>query len=315
MCVYENGNFVTDHYYAIGDPFYSEISNYEATLKTDTQGIIATSGVSSESPNGEMRFVEINAERVRDFAVVIAKNGKILSETVGNTAVNYIFTEDSDCAASLRTAIGALKTFNECFGEYPYSSLNIVQTDLIYGGMEYPNLVYIDSRLKVNVKNYTIVHEIAHQWWYGVVGNNSVACAWLDEGLTEFSTALYYKLNGKETSFNNLIAAAQKRVNSFSAVAKVADIEFGRMDLSLNDFVSETAYTLIAYDKGMLFFNNIYEVMGERAFLSAISNYFFTKAYQNATPEDLLAAMEKKHRGITKIADRWITNEVLCFSC
>ena len=36
------------------------------------------------------------------------------------------------------------------------------------------------------------VHEVAHQWWYGLVGNDEVHDSWLDEGLTEYSTILYY---------------------------------------------------------------------------------------------------------------------------
>ena len=59
--------------------------------------------------------------------------------------------------------------------------------------MEYPNIVLIsDDIADYDTYKQVIVHEIAHQWWYGVVGNNQYYYGWLDDGLTEYSTALFY---------------------------------------------------------------------------------------------------------------------------
>src|SRR5699024_3207279 len=81
--------------------------------------------------------------------------------------------------------------------KYPYSQFSVVEADFYIGGMEYPNLVMIDQSLysddSEEYLELVTVHETAHQWWYGVVGNNQIEEAWLDEGLTEYSTLLYYR--------------------------------------------------------------------------------------------------------------------------
>ena len=63
--------------------------------------------------------------------------------------------------------------------------------------MEYPNLVYIDynrfSQSNIIILEYIIAHEIAHQWWYGIIGNDQINSPWIDEALTEYSTILYYR--------------------------------------------------------------------------------------------------------------------------
>ena len=68
--------------------------------------------------------------------------------------------------------------------------------------MEYPNIVFLArefyGQADAEILDYLVVHETAHQWWYGVVGNNQVTEAWLDEGLTEFSTVLFFeKVRGR----------------------------------------------------------------------------------------------------------------------
>ena len=50
-----------------------------------------------------------------------------------------------------------------------------MKTPFIYGGMEYPNIVFISDSIDDESEYLkVIVHEIAHQWWYGIVGNNEI---------------------------------------------------------------------------------------------------------------------------------------------
>ncbi len=90
-------------------------------------------------------------------------------------------------------AAAALKYYGEWYGAYPYPALTIVdpvfQSDS--GGMEYPTIFTAGARWlsprHSNDPEYVVLHEAGHQFWYGLVANNEVEFAWLDEGINEYT--------------------------------------------------------------------------------------------------------------------------------
>ena len=126
----------------------------------------------------------------------------MISEKINDTTISYYYFDDKNPEQSLKASVDSIKTFSNLYGLYPYKTLSVCESDFIYGGMEYPNLVFI-STSQENYEDYiyTIVHEIAHQWWYNLVGNNEYEYGFLDEGLTEYSTYLFYDEN-KEYNMN-----------------------------------------------------------------------------------------------------------------
>jgi len=93
-----------------------------------------------------------------------------------------------------RAASEGLRWNGLWFGRYPYSTLTIV--DPRYGsnagGMEYPTLFTAGSHRNASPREFTpegvTVHEFTHQFWYGLVGSNEFEHAWMDEGLTTYTT-------------------------------------------------------------------------------------------------------------------------------
>ena len=68
--------------------------------------------------------------------------------------------------------------------------------------MEYPNITVISRSDTEDLLEYVIMHEVGHNWFYGILGTNERDHAWMDEGLTEFSGIRYWeekydKRNGK----------------------------------------------------------------------------------------------------------------------
>ena len=85
----------------------------------------------------------------------------------------------------LAAAQKSLTTFSASFSAYPYPELDVVLGAFPdFGGMEYPTIVFSE------VDKWTVAHEIAHQWWYGLVGNDQYAEPWLDESLATWSEEL-----------------------------------------------------------------------------------------------------------------------------
>lgn len=99
----------------------------------------------------------------------------------------------------VRSVKESLKWFGLWFGRYPYSTLTLVDPPTEAagaGGMEYPTFITGGTTYGLSVYPFTgfllpeivTAHEMAHQWWYGLVGNNEFEEAWLDEGFADYST-------------------------------------------------------------------------------------------------------------------------------
>lgn len=314
-----NGEWVLNGYHSNGDPFYSDISNYEVDLTAPTNLILATTGevVKTQESNGE-KIYRIKAEGVRDFAFVLSEDFKVVSKSVDGVDVNYYYFDDENFEKNLETSVKSLSLFNELFGEYPYKVLNVVQANFVHGGMEYPNLVYISDEVE-NELDYTnvIIHEIAHQWWYGVVGNNEYTEAWLDEGLTEYSVMLFYENN--EDYGVDVKELVKSSTNNYALFVELYTKVLGEvntsMNRSLNEFDTEPEYVYNVYIKGMLFFDNLREIIGDKDFFKGLKEYYAKNAFTNVTSQNLLMAFEKvSGKNLEGLFDSWINGKISILS-
>ncbi len=297
LCVYENGAFDLNGYNSNGDPFYSEISNYSVKIVFSEKYVIAATGEKvSESVEDGNKVVSFNAEKVRDFVFVLSENFNVISSNVGDTTINYYYYDDENPEKSLQTSVLSVQTFSNLFGDYPYNVLNVVEASFVHGGMEFPNLVLISDNL-ANYETYTtvIIHEIAHQWWYGVVGNDQFNYGWLDEGLAEFSTALFYDINQEyNTSRSQITLRNQSNYNVFekiyTSVLGDVDTSFNR---ALNEFSNEQEYVYTAYVKAYLMHDTLYEFLGEKTYIKCLKYYYKNNMYKTVTPQDMIECFEK----------------------
>ena len=259
----------------------------------------------------------MNAKTVRDFAIVLSTKFEVLSNTVDDTLVTYYYYNDDNAQENLQTALDSVKTFNKLFGKYPYKTLNVVKTNFVHGGMEYPNLVYISDEVTGADYKNVIVHEIAHQWWYGVIGSNAFRNAWLDEGLTEYSTALFYEENPDYgIDYNELIKSTN---NSYVTFVDLYTEILGKLDTSMNRHIdqygTEPEYVYMTYVKGMLLFDNLREVVGKNNFLNGLKAYYSENAFNNVNPDNFIAAMEKTcKRELRNYINSWIEGKFVIVS-
>lgn len=99
-------------------------------------------------------------------------------------------------------ARATLESYGQWFGAYPYGHLTIVDPATVFNaaaqgngtdGMEYPTLITAGTRWSSpwssNEPEGVTVHEIGHQFWYGLVGTNEFEHAWMDEGINTYATA------------------------------------------------------------------------------------------------------------------------------
>lgn len=296
LCEFESGAFDTSPYYSTGDPFFSELANYEVDFIYPCSYVLTSTGEGIVTQNGQKNEIKISAKAVRDFALVLSKNAKTETGKVGNTTVTYLgYKSDSNTKQMLELSKEALAFFGKSFGEYPYSTLVVAKTPFLFGGMEYPNLVMIsDSVSDEEEFMKVIVHEIAHQWWYGVVGNNEIKEAWLDESLSEYSTALFFEANPKyNISYKEFVESA---VSSYLLYVDVISTIRGdvntKMNLAVNEYQNEYEYSYMVYVKGVIMFDSLKQAVGEKKVIAGLKKYYQNNKFKTATKNDFFASFK-----------------------
>lgn len=129
---------------------------------------------------------------MRDFALALVADGVTRAEgtATARATVRGIAATEGAAQFSAEAAAYALDFYSRKIGLYPYTELFVVPFDQT-GGMEYPGLVMISSRYlrsnnRAEMGELVIAHEVAHQWFYALVGSDQIKAPWLDESLVEF---------------------------------------------------------------------------------------------------------------------------------
>jgi hypothetical protein len=293
LSVYDKNGWNNDPYYIFGDPFYSEIANYRIEITVPERFIVASTGEEKEKKveKGSKKLV-FEANKVRDFAIVISDKFKVVDTTVDGINIKSYYLTEGYGDKALKFAADAIRFYNEYIGKYPYKTYSVVETDFYLGGMEYPQLVMISKELynKANLFNleYVIAHETAHQWWYALVGNNQIRESWLDEGLTEYSTLLYIeRYYGKATAEEIYRLVIEGGFNKF--LSNSLDTSFAK---TLADFKEWKEYTNIVYNKGAMVFYNLRKLIGDEDFRKVLQNYYEKYKYKIATTQDLIDVVD-----------------------
>ena len=314
MAVYENGEYSLNSYHSNGDPFYSDVANYIVTIVAPEKYVIASTGsLETQNTIDGVTTSKYVAKVVRDYAFVMSEKFQVSEANIEGVNVMYYYYNDENADKSLQASVDSVVTFSESFGKYPYSTLSVVQTNFVHGGMEYPNLVYISDEVTGADYINVIVHEIAHQWWYGVVGNDEYINSWLDEGLTEFSTNLFYEKNPSygvdaEEVVKNITKSYITFVDVYSSVLGKVDTTMNR---KLDEYDTEPEYVYITYVKGNLLFNTLRDTIGESKFMKGLQEYYEDNKFQIATPDNIISAFEKvSNMDLTQFFDSWINGKV-----
>jgi aminopeptidase N len=155
---------------------------------------------------------------------------------------------------------------SDMIGPYPYPELDIVDAPGAFGGIEYPGLVYIGTVGSPWVIEPT-VHEVAHQWFYGLVGDDQVDEPWLDEGAATFATALYYENSNGSGRGAGYLSSLRAAVRDDPG----SELPIG---LPVGAYGSVNEYAVIVYFKGALFFDALRQHLGERGFEAFLKAYY-----------------------------------------
>lgn len=191
------GEYRTQPYNPIGDPFISECRNYDVRL-TLPDGYAAAGSAAPVTllrANGT-RTVRFSAPAVRDFALWLSRSASLAQAVQGGVLVQAYARTQSRARDMLAAALEALACYGERYGGYPYPAFTLCETDLPWEGDAYPSLSLLSSEaLKAGGDSLAqlVARETAHQWWYATVGSDGFYQPWQDEALCEFSLLAFWE--------------------------------------------------------------------------------------------------------------------------
>lgn len=265
-----------------GDVTYADSSFFLVRVTAPEKIVLVASGTEiSHNIKDKMQVVVFAAGPVRDFYIVASADYDVKSKTYAGTTINSYAPKDLRAGAELAldVAAKAIANFSKRYTPYPYTELDIVSTPTKALGIEYPGIIAIAMRIyDLSEKNNgvpasvimesTVVHEVGHQWFYNIVGNDQLDEPWLDESLTQYVTWQYYKdIYGSDgaSGFKQALDSRWERVDRRA-------IPIG-MPVS---FYKDKEYGAIVYGRGALFFDELAQHMGQDTFDKFIQDYVQT---------------------------------------
>ena len=314
LCGIDKDGFYECVYYSIGDPYFSDCANYEVTFTADEKYTVAHAGkvASYVTENGKTTYV-FSLDNARSFCMVLSENFETISDTIGDVTVNYYYYDDENPLSSIGYAVNSIRTFGSLFGDYAYKEYSVVETPFIQGGMEFPTIVMISDSVEKQSYGEVIVHETAHQWWQTAVGNNEIEYGFLDEGLAEYSTVMFYENNPDyNLKREQLMDVSDKTYKSYCTVYEKI---FGKKDTSmlrsLKDFTSEYEYVNIAYVKSCIMYDELRKSVGDDKFISSLKKYYAENKFKTATPYDLISAFMSAGEYTESFIDGFLTGKAI----
>jgi len=309
--VFENGEFLMFPYFSHGDPFVSRVADFDVSISTREDLVVATSGLQQTRIENGRKITSARIENARDFAASIGEFN-VLTEIRNGVEVNFYFKQQVNAQNIVDVAFEALTTFSDLFGDYAYDSLSIVKTPFLHGGMEYPAIVFISDALSEDFFIEVVVHEIAHQWWYAAVGNCQITQPWIDEGLAEFSTWLFFEKNPRHG-----ITMEQRVTSAWQYFVLFIDLykDGGRGDTSMNrhlyQFGTALEYAVLVYTKGGLMFDTLRAWIGDNAFFDGLRIFYSEFMFRIARGSDLIEAFERASgRNLNSFFDSWLNGRI-----
>jgi hypothetical protein len=293
---------------ATGDAMWAETSLYEVTLTVpDGYEVVSTGTVIGQQKRGEQTTWHVVSGPAREFAASVSDRFQTTETQVGDVVLRYHTLPAQQSVASpadgREMMAAAFETYAHYFGPYPYSEVDMVETAVSIDGYEFSGLVYVDYVVRTQEKlddlQYIVAHEIAHQWWYGLVGNSTAYEPWLDEALVTYSAALYIEAVEGDQALDRLLAAWQSGEGTHSP-------EDPPLNSTVFDFSSWGPYHRIAYTHGALFLHQLRQEMGDDKFFELLERYLARYRYKMATTGDFLGlAEEVAGRDLTPLFEQW----------
>lgn len=283
----------------------------------ETEKIIASGELKSHKPNfpksSEItKTVRFRQTNVHDFAWFADKRFHVLRDVItlphSSRKVNtWVFFTDNEAdlwKKSIEYVDDATLYYSFMLGDYPYNHVTAIDGVIAAGGgMEYPNITIIGASNNDFGLETTIMHEVGHNWFYGMLGTNERDFPAMDEGLNSLYEMRYIRTKypertlasfiGKDSTFrlfglNKFKYSESYRLAYLIAARKNTDQAIANESEKFTPY----NYGAIVYDKTAIVFDYLLNTAGADKFDEGMRFYFDNWKFKHPTSADLQKTLE-----------------------
>lgn len=264
-------------------PFPAESATSEAMDTTITvitpaaDKVVMTGDPTTSTPLRTKRVWRAHATKVRDVSVAVGPF-YVSDTTVGSTRLRVGAYTSASRAKLVPEFTRAIKLLAAKFGHFPYASLAVARVPgHDGGGIEYPAMIQMQSEVRSD-----IVHETAHQWFYGMVGDSQSQHPWLDEAFAEYAERLVDN-HPEPTSYLHASGTVDRSIQSYGT--------------------NEDAYFFVTYAKGAAALEAARRVAGASGWDHALRCYVNVRAWRIVHPGQFEQAIARYPKAIAVLRD------------
>ena len=280
------GDWVLHDPSTYGEYLVYDAADFEVNIKLEDPGVVLAASAPGEANGDGTRY---HLEGARTFVLSASDSYEMDETAVGPVLIRAYYFPGHENAndAVVWMATQSIGLYQAKFADYPYQSLTIVESDL-NDGQEFDGLVFLASDFYTEYNgtarsNLVSIgtHEIAHQWWFGLVGSDQASEPWLDEALSVYSEHLFYEFNhpGYGDWWWNF------RVNFFGPS--------GYVDQGVYGFGTFRGYVNAVYLNGANLLDELHRRVGDEAFYAFLKDYAQSYARSRATGGDFFSVLRR----------------------
>jgi hypothetical protein len=298
MAVLEEDGHWSAHQYHASSEFFADFGTYDVSITLPLEYVVGATGYLQEERINEdsSKTLVYHAEDVHDFVWVADPDYLVSKRMVDEIELVFLYQPEHKKKVKriMDAAEFALKYYSSLFGKYRYNKFVMADAQIGFGGgaMEYPMFITISpsgiSTQKIKLDEMVLFHEIAHQWWYGMVGSNEFEEAWLDEGF-----AVYSERKALETKFGesaNLVDLWGIKIGD-KDLAKLGYLLDPQSDITVKnswEFQDFLSYRANVYYKASLLLQTLESLLDDEKMKELLKTYFERYKFRHPKTEDFI---------------------------
>jgi hypothetical protein len=304
-----DGTWATFPYHGLGE-FYADFATYDLTVSTPQGFVVGATGRRVEArEEGAWHIQRFVSPWVHDTAFVAWPHFRERTEQVGATRIRVLHPPGYGAAVHRHLTVtrAGLRAFGEAYGSYPYPVLTVVVPPRGAeggAGMEYPTLFltwgpwFTVPGVRGGLQDEVTAHELAHQWFQGMVATDEVRWPMLDEGLANWATwDLLGALHGRHRS---AFGPPFPPVDGFELLRHFA-LRMGPRTpppaRPVHAFPTAHDYARAVYGSVPVLLETVARTHGRGRLTRALGTYARRHRFAHPGPEDLYAAVDAEYGG------------------